>query len=266
MPELPEVEYAAAIARQALVGRTIVRARALHAAQRKRFDDRDSATLAGERVVGVRRRGKHQLIDLESGRVIHVHFRMNGDWVVVLPGASVPNYARAVFELDDGSSVVLDDSRALSTLSLHAPASDPLPSLGPEATSPEFSAAWLQNIFASRRTPIKVALLDQRIVAGIGNIYAAEALWFARIDPRRPVNRLRPMQLTAIVKGVRSAMAKAIRRHQRYYGSEQTDGARDSQRFNVYDREGAPCRRCGAPIRRITQAGRSTYCCRSCQR
>lgn len=266
MPELPEVEYAAIIARTALVGRTIVRASALHAAQRKRLSDEVAATLSGERVVGVRRRGKHQLIDLASGRLVHVHFRMNGDWIVVRRGEALPAYARAVFELDDGSALALDDSRALSTLSVHGPEGDPLPSLGPEATSADFSAAWLRNVLATRRTPIKVALLDQRVVAGIGNIYAAEALWLARVDPRAPVNKLRPMQLTAIVKGVRSAMAKAMRRHQRYYGAGEREGGRESLRFNVYDREGEGCRRCGAPIRRITQGGRSTYFCRSCQR
>ncbi|MEO7966763.1 MAG: bifunctional DNA-formamidopyrimidine glycosylase/DNA-(apurinic or apyrimidinic site) lyase [Gemmatimonadaceae bacterium] len=266
MPELPEVERAAEIARRAAVGKEIAGARALHPSQRRRLPDDVAATLVGDVVTAVRRRGKHQILDLESGRTLHVHFRMNGDWEVVRPGEGLPRYARVVFDFDDGSSLALDDSRALSTVSLHEAGVDPLPALGPEATSQEFSAVWLRGILAARRTPIKVALLDQRIVAGIGNIYAAEALWHARIDPRKAGKRLSAVQLAALVSGVRRTMAKALRRSARYYGAGESKSQSRTPRFNVYDREGEECRRCGSTIRRIAQGGRSTYWCAGCQR
>lgn len=226
----------------------------------------DAESLSGDVVAAVARRGKHQLIRLESGRTLHVHFRMNGDWVTVATGAPLPKYTRVVFELDDGSALSLDDSRALSTVSLHGDGHDPLPALGPEANEPEFSVAWLREALASRRSAIKLALLDQRVVAGIGNIYAAEALWHARIDPRKRANALRDVQLTALIKGVRHALEKALRRSERYYGAAPNAPSPSSPRFNVYDREGEACRRCGTPIRRITQGARSTYFCSKCQR
>jgi formamidopyrimidine-DNA glycosylase len=117
---------------------------------------------------------------------------------------------------------------------------------------------------ATRRIPIKVALLDQRIVAGIGNIYASEALWRARIDPRIPANRVKPARLPSLLRAIRATLNTALKRQERYYGSG-SDWT-DVSRFAVYDREGEPCRRCRTAIKRITQAARSTYFCPNCQR
>lgn len=263
MPELPEVEHAARIARDACVGKVLASVRALHASPRRALPDAVAETLAGDRVVEVTRRGKHQLLRLATGRTLHVHFRMTGDWQVTR-SASVPDrFARVVFDFTDGTRLALDDSRALATVTLHPAGIDPLPDLGPEATSDAFDAAWLLGQFSGRRSPIKSALLDQRLVAGIGNIYASEALWYAKVDPTRRVDGLTPRPLAAIAAGVKRALQKALDRADRYYGA---NAAGATVRFNVYDREGRGCRRCGTAIVRITQAARSTYFCPRCQR
>lgn len=263
MPELPEVEYAASIVRRAAVGRTITRVDVLHPSQRRSLPDDAARSVIGDTVVDVERRGKHQLLRLASGRALHVHFRMTGDWqVVAAPAIILPRHARVAIRLDDGSCLVLDDPRALSVVALVARGVDPFRTLGPEATDRAFNAPGLQRQLTRRRGPIKAVLLDQRLVAGVGNIYASEALWYARIDPRVGADRLDVSQLARVVAGVKRALRRALAGAGRAYG----EGAGDRRRFNVYDRAGLPCRRCGAPIRRIVQAGRSTYFCRKCQK
>jgi len=262
MPELPEVEYATRIARDACVGKVLASVRALHASPRRTLPDAVAETLAGDRIVEVTRRGKHQLLRLATGRTLHVHFRMTGDWRVTRSASIPARFARVVFDFTDGTRLALDDSRALAVVALHPPGIDPLPDLGPEATAESFDAAWLVQHFTGRRTPIKPALLDQRLVAGIGNIYASEALWYAKIDPTCRVDGLTKTSLAAVAAGVKRALRKALDRAERYYGA---DGASTTSRFNVYDREGGGCRRCGVAIVRITQAARSTYFCPTCQ-
>lgn len=261
MPELPEVEYAAAVARRVAVGRTITSVTLRHPSQRRGLPARDARTLIGDRVVAVERRGKSQRFRLLSGRELRVHFRMTGDWLVPGPG-SLPGTVRAVLTFDDGSRLALDDPRALSVLSLCA-VPDEDDELGMDAMDPALTPRRLADSLASRRIGIKVALLDQSIVAGIGNIYASEALWRARIDPRTPANQLSPTQLGKLLRAVRATLSAAIERQERYYSAGDSQG--EGNRFAVYDREGEPCRRCRSPVRRITQAQRSTYFCASCQ-
>ena len=261
MPELPEVEHATAIARRIAVGRTITSVRVLHPSQRRSLPARAAKSLIGDRILDVQRRGKSQRFRLASGRELHVHFRMTGDWLEA--GTSkLPRTVRAVFGFDDGSRLVLDDPRALSVVSLCAgPAADD--GLGPDALDPGLTATVFAAALARRRIPVKVALLDQRLVAGIGNIYASEALWRARIDPRTPSNRVDPSALRTLLRAIRTTLTAALKRQERYYNSNAT--ADEDRRFAVYDREGEPCRRCRSRIKRITQAARSTYYCPKCQ-
>lgn len=263
MPELPEVEYAAGIARQAVVGRIIASVRVLHPSQRRSLPRAAVRRLAGDRIAGIDRRGKYQLLRLTSGRTLVVHFRMTGDWVVLAPDEPVPRPVRVLLILDGGVRLALHDSRALSTVTLAEPDEELLTGLGPDATDPAFDTAWLRERLATRRVPIKIALLDQSVVAGVGNIYASEALWLARIDPRTAASALGRARLDRLVSAIRRTLRKALDRAERYYGAE---GAGEASRFNVYDREGEPCRRCGKRIRRIVQGGRSTYWCGGCQR
>jgi formamidopyrimidine-DNA glycosylase len=260
MPELPEVEHAAAIARRIAVGRSITSIVLRHAAQRRSLPPRAARSLVGDTVVAVERRGKSQRFRMSSGRELVIHFRMTGDWLIPDDGP-LPRTVRAIISFDDGARLALDDPRALSVLSLcEVPAED---RLGPDALDRALSAAVLARALASRRIPIKVALLDQSIIAGIGNIYASEALWRARIDPRRSANTIPIPQLRTLLAAIRTTLTHAIRWQRRYYGSSDAEPA--ETRFNVYDREREPCRRCGKRIRRIIQAGRSTYFCASCQ-
>jgi len=256
MPELPEVQAAVDELRRRARGREIARLTLLHPALRRRVSPKVSRSLAGARVTRVERRGKHQLLHLEDGRLVHVHFRMNGDWVSGEADDALPKFARAVLDFTDGSRLVLVDSRALATLDVHPAGVDLALGLGPDAADPAWTAEQLSEALASRRGPIKPALLDQKLVAGLGNIYAAESLWRARIDPRLPARELTPPR----VKKLRQAIAAVI---ERATGSRYTDD--DRVKLDVYDREGKPCRRCRTPIERIVQAGRSTYYCPVCQ-
>lgn len=256
MPELPEVEAAMNVLRRRAKGRTIARLRLLHPAMRRRLSPARVRSLAGAQIERVERRGKHQLLHLTDGRVLHAHFRMNGDWECGKVTDELPRFARAVLEFTDGTRLSFVDSRALGTIELH-PAGALLDlGLGPDASDKKWTAEQLGGALATRRGPIKPALLDQKLVAGLGNIYAAESLWRARIDPRAPSRSLTPVQVKALRRSVAAVLERAT-------GSRYTDDS--TVALDVYDREGLPCRRCRTPIERIVQAGRSTYFCPSCQ-
>ena len=258
MPELPEVESAAAALRAAAVGRRIARAHLLHPALGRRLGAEQAARLEGRAIRDVVRRGKHQLIALDDGATLVAHFRMTGDWVVGRIADPPERFARAVLELDDGTRVTLDDPRALATLVLVPAGTDALPALGMEPLDAGFTPVALRAALARRRGPIKPVLLDQRVVAGLGNIYAAEALWLARISPRARAGTLSAARVARLVRAVRGVLRRASAG--RYWAGG--GGAR----WRVYDRAGRACPRCGAAIRRIVQAGRSTYYCPRCQR
>ena len=268
MPELPEVERARRVLERAAVGKRLTSVRALHPSAARALPPRDADAVAGATLVRVERRGKHQLLRLDDGRTLHAHFRMNGDWEVGRAGEGVPAHARYLLDFADGTRVALVDSRALASITLHAADHDPLPAMGPEATAPECDGVSLHAALAGRRCAVKVALLDQRVVAGLGNIYAAEALWHARVDPRAVASSVSKARCARIAEGARTALAEAERDPGRYYEArpERERGDGDAvERLNVYGREGEPCRRCGRAIRRIVQAGRSTFFCAKCQ-
>lgn len=181
---------------------------------------------------------------------------MNGDWLLAETGAPLPRFARAVLDFDDGSSLVFVDSRALGTIDVHPAGAELDLGLGPDAADPDWTAAQLGAALAPRRGPIKPALLDQRLVAGLGNIYAAESLWRARISPFSACNSLTRAQVASLRKAIGVVLVRAT-------GSRYTDD--DTVNLDVYDREGLPCRRCGTAIERVVQTGRSTYYCPTCQ-
>ena len=260
MPELPEVERAAALARAATIGKDIESVTLLHPALERRAPASSVRALAGARVEGITRRGKHQLVELADGRTIHVHFRMSGDWSVIDREDPLPRHARATIALADGPRLVLVDPRALATLTVHEPGRQPLPELGPEPWDPELTPETLATQLARRRGPIKPTLLDQRMIAGVGNIYASEALWSSRISPRARASAISLPRLRRLLGAVRRVLRAASGDLGRYRDAPTTS------RFAVYDREGKACRRCGHRIARIVQAGRSTYLCRHCQR
>ena len=260
MPELPEVERAARRLARAALGKTIASVKAIHPALKRKLSPAQSRAAKGKRIDRIERRGKHQLIHLDSGDSLVVHFRMNGDWEIGTTAAPLEPFARAVVELVEGTRISLVDRRALSSITLDRKGASSLPKLGREASDPSLDAAYLFAALGRKKIAIKPALMDQSVVAGLGNIYAAEALWEAELDPRKPASKVSRAKLSRLVDAIKLVLSPKKRLPGRY-----TD-KRGVGRFAVYDREGKECRRCGGTIRRIVQAGRSTYFCPSCQR
>jgi formamidopyrimidine-DNA glycosylase len=257
MPDHPEVAAAAAVARRVLVGRVLAAVSTHHASQRRSLPPRAVQRIVSRRVVRVERHAKHQHLVLDDGAIVAVHFRMNGDWSLASAGDALPAYARIVFTTTDGMRLCLVDSRALCTATYHAPGAPPALALGPEPDA--LTPGVLRDALSRRTGPIKTVLLDQRVVAGLGNIYVAEALWRARIHPAHRARSLSDRQVQSLVRGIKAAIADGFARQGRYRA-----GLRDRP-FKVYDREGLACPRCRAKVARMTQAGRSTYWCSECQ-
>lgn len=267
MPELPEVADAVRRIRPRIRGRWIVAIEPLHAATRRALPPAARRRLVGRTITDVTRRGKYQLFVLDDGTQLVAHFRLDGDWVVQGSEKALPPHARLVIDLapratasHGANRLILTDPRALATITAHAPSRPPALSLGPEADAANLTPDALFARLASTRTAIKLALLDQRRLAGLGNIYAAEALWRAGIDPRTPATHLTRAQAAHLLRGIRAALRDGERRAGRY-----RTGTRTAP-FKVYDRAGAPCTRCGTAIAALTQGGRTTYWCPGCQR
>jgi formamidopyrimidine-DNA glycosylase len=263
MPELPEVEFAVRQLRRAIRGRRITALRAHHRAQARTLTPGVVRRCVGRAVADVTRRGKHQLLHLDDGATLLVHFRLDGDWVVSAAATALPKHARVSFDLSATRGAdrraSLTDPRALATITYHAPGKPPALDLGPEPEDPAVTAEWLHARFSAKRGPIKPVLLDQRLLAGIGNIYAQEACWHAQISPKATANRLSLARVERLLAGLRTALADGHVNAGRYRTGVRTIP------FKVYDRSGEPCARCATLIKRITQAGRGTWYCSRCQ-
>ena len=270
MPELPEVERAATLLRAAVVGHTILQVLALHRAIARTLTPAVRRSLEGRRVERVERRAKHQLVFLDDGSVLDVHFKMTGDWAIGLEGDADRPHERARITFDNGTRVSLIDGRALGVMRVHAPGHLELPALGLEPDDAAFTGESLHATLAPKRTLLlKPALMDQRVVAGVGNIYASEALWEAKINPAILASSLSRARCAVLVAAIRLVLERAPA--ERYYDRAATSGATAlselaNDSWRVYGREGEPCVRCGTPITRIVQAGRSTFFCPYCQR
>jgi len=260
MPELPEVERAARQIRRAALGRKIQAVRPIHPSLRKKFKPAQARAVKGKRIAEIERRGKHQLLHLDGGDTLVVHFRMNGDWEFGMTKDPLHRFARAVIELAGGTRISLVDSRALSSITLDKKGESSLPQLGREASDKALDADYLIDVLRRKKIAIKPALMDQSVIAGLGNIYAAEALWEARIDPRCPAAKVSRAKLGKLVAAIRLVLSPKKRRPGRYTDKRGVD------RFAAYDREGKECRRGDGTIERIVQAGRSTYFCPICQK
>ena len=273
MPELPEVETVRAQLAPVLTGRTLRTVAILDERLTRPIDPhRVAAQLEGERVAGVERRGKYLVVRFESGLVLLVHLRMTGSFLVAAPeGLPADPHQHAVVTLDDGTDVAYRDVRRFGTwLLLGPPDVEPYidERLGPEPLSPAFRASDLAARLSNRRAPVKAALLDQRTVAGLGNIYVDEALWRARIHPRREARTLTAPEVRALHRQIRRTLELGVARQGvtlRDYALP--DGAAGSMQaeFKVYGQEGEPCPRCGTPIEKIRAAGRGTWYCPHCQ-
>jgi formamidopyrimidine-DNA glycosylase len=274
VPELPEVETVRRRLEPVLVGRTFDRVEIDDVRLTRPEDPAEvAAELTGERVTALDRRGKYLVVRFESGRVLLIHLRMTGNLLYAPSGQPVDvSHQRAVVNLDDGSDVVYRDIRRFGTWLLVEPDElDPYLAtrLGGEPIGRTFTTKALTAKLANRKAPIKAALLDQRTLAGLGNIYVDEALWRARIHPLRPARELQPDEIRALRDGIKKALDAGIRRQGatlRDY--RQPDGRAGSMQkeFKVYGRGGEPCDRCGTPIEKTRIAGRGTWFCPTCQR
>jgi formamidopyrimidine-DNA glycosylase len=273
MPELPEVETVRLRLEPHLVGRRLVRVEIDDARLTRPEDPAEvAAELTGERVAALERRGKYLVVRFESGRVLLIHLRMTGNLLHAPGGANGGDpHRRAVVTLDNGSDVVYRDVRRFGTWLLVEPGDlDPYLAtrLGEEPLGRRFTVSSLATRLANRRAPVKAALLDQRTLAGLGNIYVDEALWRARINPLRPARDVEPDELPPLRRAIRQALQAGIRRQGaslRDY--RQPDGTRGRMQaeFKVYGRDGEPCHRCGTPIEKTRVAGRGTWYCPTCQ-
>jgi formamidopyrimidine-DNA glycosylase len=273
MPELPEVETVRVGLEPALVGRRFERVEILDPRLTRPFDPALVASeLEGERVAAVERRGKYLVVRFESGRVLLIHLRMTGSLRHARGGLPEDVHRRAVVNLDDGSDVAYRDMRRFGTwLLLEAGEADAYLAdrLGAEPFARSFTARALAQRLAGRRAPIKAALLDQRSLAGMGNIYADEALWRSEIHPLRPAGELTEPEVRRLHRAVRRALEIGIARQGSTLSTYRTpDGNRGRMQheFKVYGRAGEPCDRCGTPIEKIRAAGRGTSYCPGCQR
>lgn len=225
--------------------------------------------LVGRRVVASGRRGKYMLFRLDDGRWLVMHLRMTGQMRVVPASAPCDKHDHLRLRMEDGREWRFNDTRKFGRAWLVADPAEATHDLGPEPLSDAFSAGYLAATLVGRRAPIKSLLLDQRLVAGIGNIYADEALYRAAIHPLRPGGSLDADEIAALAAAVKSVLAQALAEHGttlRDY--RRPDGSVGSfqNSLQVFRRDGEPCPRCGAPIRRIVVGGRSTHFCPAEQR
>jgi formamidopyrimidine-DNA glycosylase len=272
MPELPEVETVRRRLEPVLTGRRFDRVEISDPRLVRPFEpDEVAAELQGERVATVERRGKYLIVRFETGRVLLIHLRMTGSLRHSANGLEDDPHRRALVQLDDGSDVAYRDVRRFGTWLLLEPGQLDAylaPRLGEEPLEPPFTAARLGQLLAARRAPVKAALLDQRVLAGLGNIYVDEALWRSKINPLRPAESLDRSELGRLHRAIRTSLQHGLARQ----GStlrdyKLPDGGSGSMQheFKVYGRGGEPCDRCGTAIAKTRVAGRGTWFCPTCQ-
>ena len=289
MPELPEVETVRRGLVPVMEGHVIARAEVRRPDLRRPFPPHLAERLTGARVLRLGRRSKYLLAELSTGETMIVHLGMSGRILVAPPGGGggavigdhvhdhgrITRHDHLILTMETGARVTLNDARRFGSVDLvptsEAAAHPLLADLGPEPMGNGFSEETLMAALKGRRTPVKAALLDQRLIAGLGNIYVCEALHRAGIDPRRQAGRIAAPRVGALARAIREVLAEAIAAG----GSSlrdyrQTDGELGyfQHAFRVYGREGEPCLRegCGGTVRRIVQAGRSSFFCPRCQR
>ena len=283
MPELPEVETVRRGLAPAMEGFVIARAQVNRPDLRWPFPPNMADRLTGKRVLQLRRRSKYILADLDSGETALIHLGMSGRMLVsgdplgqfVHSHPAPEKHDHVVFDMENGARITFNDPRRFGAMDLFATVkgeSHPLLiSIGPEPLGNAFDEDYLVEALSRRSTPMKSALLDQKVVAGLGNIYVCEALYRSKIHPTRPARRVSKDRIASLVPIIREVLSDAIKAG----GSSlrdfrQADGELGyfQHSFDVYGREGAPCRStgCTSTIRRIVQSGRSTFYCPTCQR
>jgi formamidopyrimidine-DNA glycosylase len=281
VPELPEVETVARDLRGLVVGATIAGLRVSWLRTLRSQDpDTFAAAIIGRTIVGTGRRAKLVVLDLDDGQAITIHLKMTGQLFVVPSGSPEDSYLRLVLEFDDGRELRFRDIRKFGRVGLarrDGVAGDLTGELGgakgfkgfgPEPLDPAFTARVFRRRVRARKGRLKSLLLDQSFIAGIGNIYADEALWEARLHPLRSAGSLRPADEGRLYRAIRRILSEAVERRGSSiddYTAPEGDGSMQ-ERLLVYQRAGEPCPRCGRPVRRVIVGGRATHFCSWCQR
>ena len=276
MPELPEVELVARALDELLRGRRIVAAELLRPRLApETTPDEFARTLRGTRLEGVGRRGKHLLFHLDGALTLITHLRMTGRFLLLPEEASLPKFTHALFYLDDARRLAFTDQRHFGMMKivrageLHQ--TKELRALAPEPFSTDFTPQYLGGALRRSRRTLKETLLDQTKVTGLGNIYAAEAMFIARTNPFITASDVPSRRVPRLHRAILDVLAEAISHGSTLNVDPQNIdgsyfGGAYEGRWRVYDREGEACGTCARPIRRIVQAGRSTYFCPRCQR
>lgn len=271
MPELPEAETIVRGLALVLPGRTVRSVEVLRPDVVRGPPDEFAGAVSGQRIRNVGRRGKNIVLSLDPVRVV-VNLGMTGR--VLTSGAEHPDarstHPAVVFHLEDGGCATYDDVRRFGMLSALGPGAWRrwTRALGPEPLGRAFTAARLGEILAASRAPIRSLLLDQRRIAGVGNIYAVEALWAARIDPRTPARLIDPAAVARLHRALRRVLRSAIAAGGttlRNYRDASGEEGRFGRALRVYGRSAEPCTRCRAPVERIVFGGRSAFRCPRCQ-
>jgi formamidopyrimidine-DNA glycosylase len=276
MPELPEVEAVARTLRPFVVGRRIQRLRVIHPVAVRPSSGRGATQAAlliqrkvcGRKICAVERRGKYLLLMFDRG-CLALHFRLDGQ-LIWFDTRKISGHVDVAFEMAEGTLGFVDPRHFGRIYWAASPDGvSGIRTLGDDPLSRDFASARLFEMLRSSRQPLKLFLLDQTRIAGLGNIYSNEAMWWARIDPRRAANRLTPVEATRLHKAIVHVLRRALEcclhpapdfRNPNWWfqGLERI--------LRVYGREGEKCRRCRRPIQRIEQGGRSTYWCARCQK
>jgi formamidopyrimidine-DNA glycosylase len=275
MPELPEVETIRRQLEPRVVGKSIADAEVLDPpwCAPRRPSEVEQA-LRGRRIAGVGRRGKYLIVELDSDRFLVMHLRMTGNFLWVGPEDTEERpYLRFRMALDGGARLLFVDLRRFGTgivLEGRGALDDYLSSrLGPEPLEESFTAEVLRRSARGRKAPVKAFLLNQQMIAGVGNIYADEALFRARIHPLKPAGRLRGEELQRLRDSIVDVLEEGIESFgasiDRYRDANGDEGQMQN-RFQIHLREGEPCPRCGSTVRKMRAAGRGTYFCPRCQR
>jgi len=274
MPELPEVETVRRSLEPIVVGRTIIDldVGSFASVLGTISFDHARAALVGRRLTGIRRRGKFLLIDLDDESGIEVHLRMTGQLEVADRGAPPLRFQHLAILLNNGLDLRFADQRKFGRVIIHDgdPALALKSKLGPEPLETDFTSSYFQGVLRGRTAAIKSLLLDQRLVAGIGNIYADEALFLARIHPQRPGGSLAAVEVDALVSAMRDVLGSAIDQRGttfRSYRDGTGQAGENQHRLNVYGRgrRGEPCFRCGTPLAYLVIGQRTSHFCPECQ-
>ena len=275
MPELPEVETVMRGLRPVMDGAQITRADIRREGLRWPFPNRFAERLTGSTINGMQRRAKYILMALDTGESLIIHLGMSGKVTIDETGQEPPaKHDHVVLDMDNGTRILFNDPRRFGMLDLldskSPEAHKMLRSLGPEPLGNHFNASYLATQLKGRKSPIKAALLDQRIIAGLGNIYVCEALWRAGITPLSSSGSLNPAQLSGLTTHIRDVLSEAIKAggsSLKDYRQANGELGYFQHRFAVYGREGQTCRKQGCPgtINRIVQSGRSSFYCPACQ-